>query len=145
MQEKQLIYTTSSGTLALNRLQEATGVFIGSFLNMNALVRKFQALDNVVLVCSGTNNNFSMDDAMCAALFINEIMKKKAVALSDFSIMLLKAFRKDNGDLHKLLKDCYHLNLLKRNGFENDVEFCLQKNSSDVVPEMKNGRIVRVN
>ncbi len=145
VQGKTLIFTTSNGTRALNRLQEAEEVFIGSFLNMNALVRKFQALDNVVLVCSGTNNNFSMDDAMCAALFIDEIMKKKAVALSDFSITLLKAFREDNGDLHKLLKDCYHLNLLKRNGFEKDVAYCLQKNISDVVPEMKDGRIVRVN
>jgi len=145
VQGKTLIFTTSNGTQALNRLQEAEEVFIGSFLNMNALVRKFQALDNVVLVCSGTNNNFSMDDAMCAALFIDEIMKKKAAALSDFSITLLKAFQKDNGDLHKLLRDCYHFNLLKRKGFEKDVEFCLQKSSSDVVPEMKNGRIVRGN
>lgn len=145
VQGKTLIFTTSNGTQALNRLQEASEIFIGSFLNMNALVGKFQTLDNVVLVCSGTNNNFSMDDAMCAALFIDEIMKKKAVALSDFSIMLLKAFHKDNGDLHKLLKDCYHLNLLKHNGFEKDVEYCLQKNSSDVVPEMKDGRIVKIN
>jgi len=145
VQGKTLIFTTSNGTLALNKLAGATEILIGSFLNMNALVRKFQTPDNVVLVCSGTNNNFSMDDAMCAALFIDEIMKKKTVALSDFSITLLKAFRKDNGDLRKLLKDCYHLNLLKRKGFEKDVEFCLQKNSSDVVPEMKDGRIVRVN
>ena len=145
VQGKTLIFTTSNGTLTLNKLAGTKEIFIGSFLNMNALVRKFQVLDNVVLVCSGTDNNFSMDDAMCAALFINEIMKKKAVALSDFSIMLLKAFRKDNGDLHKLLKDCYHLNLLKRKGFEKDVEFCLQKNISYIVPEMKDGRIVRVN
>ncbi len=145
VQGKTLVFTTSNGTLALNKLAGATEIFIGSFLNMNALVRKFQTMDNVVLACSGTNDNFSMDDAMCAALFIDEIMKKNAVVLSDLSIMLLKAFRKDNGDLHKLLKDCYHLNLLKRNGFEKDVEFCLQKNSSDVVPEMKNGRIVRGN
>jgi len=142
---KTLIFTTSNGTLALNRLQEAAEVFIGSFLNMKALVHRFLELEDVVLVCAGTNNNFSMDDAMCAALFIDEIMKEKAVLLSDLSITLLKAFRKDAGDLHLLLKDCYHLNLLKRNGFGDDVEYCLKKNSSDVVPEMGSGRIVKVN
>ncbi len=140
---KTLIFTTSNGTRALNRLKEAAEVFIGSFLNMEALVNRFLRLDNVVLVCSGTNNNFSMDDAMCAAFFMDEIMKKKAVMLSDLSITLLKAFQKERGDLHLLLKDCYHLNLLKRNGFGDDVDYCLQKSISNIVPEMKNGRIIR--
>lgn len=140
---KTLIFTTSNGTRALNRLEKAAEVFIGSFLNTEALVNRFLRLDNVVLVCSGTNNNFSMDDAMCAALFIDEIIKKKAVILSDLSITLLKAFQKERGDLHLLLKDCYHLNLLKRNGFGDDVEYCLQKSISNMVPEMKNGRIIR--
>lgn len=138
---KTLIFTTSNGTKALNQLKEAAKVFIGSFLNMSALVQRFLSLDNVVLVCSGTNNNFSMDDAMCAALFIDEIMKTKQVILSDFSITLLKAFQKDNGNLPLLLKDCYHLNLLKRNGFEEDVNYCLQKNKIDIVPEMQGERI----
>ncbi len=140
---KTLIFTTSNGTQALNQLKEAAKVFIGSFLNMKALVHRFLELEDVVLVCSGTNNNFSMDDAMCAALFIDKIMKKKTVLLSDLSITLLKAFQKDNGNLPLLLKDCYHLNLLKRNGFGEDVDYCLQKNISNIVPEMKNGRIVK--
>ena len=140
---KTLIFTTSNGTPAMNQLQEATEVFIGSFLNMKALVHRFLELEDVVLVCSGTNNNFSMDDAMCAALFIDEIMNKKTVLLSDLSITLLKAFQKESGNLPLLLKDCYHLNLLKRNGFGEDVDYCLQKNISNIVPEMKNGKIIR--
>ncbi len=140
---KTLIFTTSNGTQALNQLQEAAEVFIGSFLNMKTLVHRFLEMDDVVLVCSGTNNNFSMDDAMCAALFINEIMNMKAVLLSDLSITLLKAFQKDNGNLSLLLKDCYHSNLLKRNGFGDDVDYCLQKNILNIVPEMKNGRIIK--
>ncbi len=140
---KTLIFTTSNGTQALNQLQEAAEVFIGSFLNMKTLVHRFLEMDDVVLVCSGTNNNFSMDDAMCAALFINEIMNMKAVLLSDLSITLLKAFQKDNGNLSLLLKDCYHSNLLKQNGFGDDVDYCLQKNILNIVPEMKNGRIIK--
>ena len=142
VKDKILIFTTSNGTKALNQLEGAAEVFIGSFLNMSALVHRFLNLDDAVLVCSGTNNNFSMDDAMCAALFIEEIRRKKSVKLSDFSITLLKAFQKDKGDLHLLLKNCYHLNLLKRNGFGDDVEYCLQKDFLNIVPEMKGEQIV---
>ena len=138
---KTLILTTSNGTQALNRLQTAARVFIGSFLNMEALLQYFIPMEEVVLVCSGTNNNFSMDDAMCAALFIDEMGKKKPVELSDMAITLHKAYQKDHGDLKTLLRDCYHLNLLKRNGFGRDVDYCLQKSILDVVPEMKEGII----
>ena len=139
---KTLIYTTSNGTQALNNLSGAKEVFIGSFLNMKSLVSRFLKLNDAVLVCSGTNNNFSMDDAMCAALFMDEIMKEKTVDLSDFSLTLLKAFQKDKGNLSLLLKDCYHLNLLKNNGFGSDVAYCLQKDILTVLPRMKNGKIV---
>ncbi len=142
VEDKTLIFTTSNGTKALNQLQEATEIYIGSFLNMKALVHRFLEIEDVVLVCSGTNNNFSMDDAMCAALFMEEITKKKTVKLSDFSITLLKAFQRDKGNLPLLLKDCYHLNLLKRNGFGDDVAYCLQKDILNVVPEMKGERII---
>ncbi len=142
VENKILILTTSNGTQALNRLREAESVHIGAFLNMKALVRQFLSKDHVVLVCSGTNNNFSMDDAMCAALFIDEIKKQKPVKLSDMALTLLKAYQKDRGNLSLLLKDCYHLNLLKNNGFEKDVDYCLQKNLLDVVPVMKNGLIL---
>jgi 2-phosphosulfolactate phosphatase len=138
---KTLILTTSNGTQALNRLQQATRVFIGSFLNMKALVKHFLPMKEVVLVCSGTNNNFSMDDAMCAAFFIDEMRKEKRVTLSEMAITLHKAYQKDAGNLPVLLEDCYHLNLLKRNGFSEDVTYCLQKDILDVIPEMKNGEI----
>ncbi len=138
---KTLILTTSNGTEALNRLQDAKRVFIGSFLNMEALVQHFLPIEDVVLACSGTNNNFSMDDAMCAALFVDEIRKAKTVELSDMAITLHKAFTNDAGNLEALLKDCYHLNLLKRNGFGSDVAYCLKTSILDVVPEMEKGII----
>jgi 2-phosphosulfolactate phosphatase len=138
---KTLIFTTSNGTQALNRLQEAREVTIGAFLNMQALVNRLSSLEEVVLACSGTNNNFSMDDAMCAALFIDKMMKKKPVTLSDLAITLHKAWLKDEGNTEVLLKDCYHLNLLKRNGFGEDVKYCLQENVFDLVPVFQNGEI----
>ena len=140
---KILILTTSNGTKALNRLQNAQSVLIGSFLNMQALVHRLADKEDVVLVCSGTNYNFSMDDGMCAAMFIEEMRRRKPVSLSDMAITLLKAYEKENGNLELLLKDCYHRNLLINNGFEKDVSYCLQKNLIHIVPVMKGNQIVK--
>ncbi|MBN2615413.1 MAG: 2-phosphosulfolactate phosphatase [Bacteroidales bacterium] len=138
---KTIILTTSNGTRALNALREASRVFIGTFLNSNALVDKLLALDDVVLVCSGTNDDYSMDDGMFAAQVIHRIVQQKKAHLSDLAQSLLQAYESKNGNLKELLQGCYHLNLLVRNGFEKDVEYCLQTDKLSLVPELIEGSI----
>ncbi len=141
VKDKTVILATSNGTKALNALHDARKILIGSFLNLEALAEKLTAQEEVVLVCSGTNNNFSMDDALCASRIMDKISAKKAVRLSDMALTLRMAFQEKNRTSRELLRDCYHLNLLIRNGFEKDVDYCLQENMFDLVPEMQEGRI----
>ena len=133
---KTVIITTTNGTRALNNCVNAQKVYIGAFLNVVALVEQLKTEEEVVLFCSGTNNNFSLDDGMCAAMIINELAKEKQLALSDFSSLLLTAYRTNPDNLATLLQDCYHLNLLKQKGFESDVTFCLQNSLYNIVPQM---------
>lgn len=141
VKNKTIILATSNGTKALNALQGTKRVFIGAFLNLSALVEQLINLEDIVLVCSGTNDNFSMDDAMCAAMIINRIMERKKADLSDMALTLQMAFHNGSHNLRKLLNDCYHLNLLVRNGFEEDVDYCLQVDLFSTVPEMYDGKI----
>ncbi len=133
---KTVIITTTNGTRALNNCLNAQKVYIGAFLNVAALVEQLKTEEEVVLFCSGTNNNFSLDDGICAAMIINELAKEKQLALSDFSSMLLTTYRTNPDNLATLLQDCYHLNLLKQKGFERDVTFCLQNSLYNIVPQM---------
>ena len=139
---KTIVLTTSNGTKALNRINNAKEIFIGSFLNVDAVVKKLNGKEQVALVCSGTNNTFSMDDAMCAAMITDKLMINNEVQLSDFTLTILKAYNTGKGNLRELLNDCYHLNLLIRNGFAKDVEYCLQTNKYQVVPKVVNGEII---
>ena len=139
---KTIVLATSNGTKALNALEQAKRIFIGTFLNMQALTEKLAGLEELVLVCSGTNNNFSMDDALCASTIIDQIAAKKQVKLSDMGLTLQKAFHDKTLSNRDQLQDCYHLNLLIRNGFERDVDYCLQENLFEIVPEMHEGKIV---
>ena len=133
---KTIVITTTNGTKALNSSLNAKKVLIGAFLNANAVVEAIKDEDEVVLFCSGTNNSFSLDDGMCAAMIINKLSKTKEVHLTDFARLLLTTFRTNPDNLELLLKDCYHLNLLKQKGFEKDVTFCLQNSLYNIVPQM---------
>lgn len=141
---KTIVLATSNGTKALNALRDAKSVYIGAFLNMQAITEKLADLDELVLACSGTNNNFSMDDALCASMMIDRIAERKEISLSDMASTIQKAFHDKSLTHREQLNDCYHLNLLIRNGFENDVNYCLKESIFDLVPEMHDGKIIVV-
>jgi len=134
---KTIIMSTTNGTKALNSCLNANEVLIGAFLNANAVITGLLQKEEVVLFCSGTNNNFSLDDGLCAAMIIDGLTTRLATkpTLSDFAILLLKAYR-DNKNLSESLKECHHLNLLKQKGFEQDVTYCLQNSLYYIVPTM---------
>jgi len=139
--KKTLILTTSNGTKALNACQNAKEVLLASFLNVEAVAEKVKHLDELVLVCSGTNGKFSLDDGMCAALIIEQLAKCKTVKTDDLGEILFESWRRSDKNLTNILKNCFHLNYLLNNGYKKDVDYCLQLNSHNIVPVFKKGKI----
>ncbi len=134
IENKTLIITTTNGTKALNACIKARKIYIGGFLNLDALVEKIKDQDEVVLVCSGTKGKFSLDDGMCAAAIIDGLSKQCKLSLDDLGQSLLINFRNDPDNLNNLLSHCFHLNYLKNNGYSKDVNFCLQTNIYQIIP-----------
>lgn len=131
---KEIILTTTNGTEALHACKEAEKILIAAFLNTEAVANQLKGLDEIVLVCSGTRGNFSLDDAMCAAMIMDHLSSDVALQTDDLGKLLLDNFRSKSGNLNEILKDCFHLNYLIKKGYQEDVAFCLQENTSDLVP-----------
>lgn len=140
VKDKIIILTTTNGTKALNKCIEAKEVLVGAFLNTITIVEKIKRLNEVVLVCSGTNGKFSLDDGICAAMIMHELSKTKTIIPDDLGYVLMKTYRNSRGDLKPLLKDCYHLNYLLSQGYIEDVEYCLQTNIIENVPVFIQGQ-----
>ncbi|RLD33254.1 MAG: 2-phosphosulfolactate phosphatase [Bacteroidetes bacterium] len=139
---KTLIMTTSNGTQALNASRVAAKVYLGAFLNAKAVAEKVKQEKEVVLVCSGTAGRFSLDDGLCAAMIMEELSKSIPLRPDDLGLALAKIWQSENGSLQKLLKDSFHLNYLLQKGFAGDVDYCLQKNSTSVVPVFSGSEII---
>ncbi|HDO27189.1 MAG TPA: 2-phosphosulfolactate phosphatase [Bacteroidetes bacterium] len=131
---KTLIMTTTNGTKAMKACQKTKEVFIGAFLNVDAVTEQVKNNQKLILLCAGTNGRFSLDDGLCAGMIIDKLSEFTSVKTDDLGHILRKAWKSGTGDLKNRLRNCRHLNFLVENGFEKDVEFCLQRNSSPVVP-----------
>ncbi len=71
---KKLVMSTTNGTRALGVGREARRLLPCAFTNLSAVARAVGGDDHVVLLCAGREDQFSMDDALCAGHLIQRIV-----------------------------------------------------------------------
>lgn len=134
--DKTLIFTTTNGTRTLLGCKAGKKILIGSMLNGSAVARKLleQNMD-VVIVNAGTKGQFSMDDFICGGFIINQMVKQnQVIELTDISKTALRIYEK-YPSISDYIKDATHYGVMISLGLEKDIEYCIQKDITDIVPE----------
>ena len=140
--DKILIHTTSNGTRAAKAAIKADQLFVLSFLNMEAVASHLSKLScDISIICSGTDEQFSMDDALCAGMLISILSKENEIESDDLGSALKSFAEAEQKELRSKLDACKHLNYLIKKGFEKDVDYCLQTNIMSIVPQRR-GRFI---
>jgi 2-phosphosulfolactate phosphatase len=135
VRDKNIILTTTNGTLAIRNSKTAKQLFAVSFLNVLYAAKVLAETNQpLMIVCSGTNGNFSLDDALCAGMLIDSISRFVPVQCDDLGQVAL-AFYRQEGSIQEKLSDCRHVKFLRSIGYEKDVEYCLQPNLFEALPE----------
>lgn len=143
VQDKIIIYTTSNGTRAFCAAKKADQIFVLSFLNMQAVATHLSKLScDLSIICSGTDEQFSMDDALCTGMLVSILSKEKLIEKDDLASALKSFAEAEPGSLRSKLIPCKHLNYLIHKGFEKDVDYCLQTNITNIVPQRRDRFIV---
>lgn len=80
---KRLVMTTTNGTRAFLAAQGARRVLALSFLNLSAVARAVADVERLMVVCAGKEDRFSMDDVLCAGVFLREVLGDDALGERD--------------------------------------------------------------
>ncbi|KJS15935.1 MAG: hypothetical protein VR69_11830 [Peptococcaceae bacterium BRH_c4b] len=136
-----LVLTTSNGTRAINGSVRASYVYIGSLLNIRATaVAATGKNKDIVLVCAGTADKFSLEDTLAAGFVIKELLHLKP-ALSDLATAALHLAHHYSREPVKAFLDSRHGQKLIRLGLQEDINWCARLNVYDFTSRFKNGRI----
>jgi 2-phosphosulfolactate phosphatase len=142
VQDKIIIHTTSNGTRAANAAINADQLYVLSFLNIDAVAMHLsEQSTDLSIICSGTDEQFSMDDALCAGMLVSILSKVKPIETDDLASTLKSFAEAEPSGLRSKLSSCKHLNYLIQKGFEKDIDFCLQKNTMPIILS-RNGRLI---
>jgi 2-phosphosulfolactate phosphatase len=122
-----LIYSTTNGTRAVLAAAAACGeVLLGSLLNLNAVAGALR--EDCIIVCAGFQGRFALDDAYCAGRIVELLGAEDVTDAAKASLVLARAFP---SALDGLLARTYG-----PPGLEEDIRFCAQENTVDVVPRL---------
>ncbi len=146
---KRVIFTTTNGTVALKNSRAADAVYAASMLNEEAvaehLISKYGA-KNYVLVCSGSSNQFNLEDLYGAGSFIANLVqfgKERGITweMSDAAIAALYFYNGNRENGEALLKASRVGQNLVNKGYGDEVAYIMQKNACPVIPKL-NGDIL---
>src|SRR3954449_5416503 len=120
-----LILSTTNGTRAiLETARRCKRVFLGSLLNLTAVVKAAEN-DDVLVVCAGFQGVFALDDAYCAGRIV-QLLKGELTDSAVAAGLLTHAF---DSSLDGLNARTYG-----PPGLEEDIAFCAREDVLDVVP-----------
>lgn len=131
---RKIVMTTSNGARAVEKAQCAGRILLCSFLNVSAVSEALQSEDTVSILCAGTKDVFSLDDALCAGALAHRL---NAADLCDLTLACRQLYLAGKEDLSKALSLAKHVQYLCSIGFEKDLAYCLREDALTCVPEMR--------
>ena len=138
---KRLFISTTNGTRALQRIQSASTVITGAFVNLTTVVEYLvkNKPENVWIVGSGWQGSYSLEDTACAGAIAYHLIEKNNwsvddVAGNDEVIAAIALYSQWKDNLFQMFKYASHGKRLIGLNCNDDLKYCSQVDTLDVLP-----------
>jgi 2-phosphosulfolactate phosphatase len=143
-----IAYSTTNGTRAINLIKEQdnTKIYIAALTNLSILSEFIhRSQENVVIVCSGWKQKFSLEDAVVAGAYCEKLLTFSSSYQTncDSSTASIDLWNMAKSNLPAYIDKCIHRHRLAKLGLDDSIPFCLTVDTTPVIPIVKNGMIVK--
>jgi len=141
-----IISCSTNGTAAIIKAAAAKRLWLAALINAKAVANRLfnEAERDLILLCSGTYAQPSLDDILAAGAILSHLSRLVALELNDSALIALRLYESCAPlGMSQALKLASHAQTLIRFNRGADVEYCAQENISDIVPWLNkaDGRI----
>ena len=132
---KEIVFTTTNGTQAIEAAANADILTIGAFSNISALTEFcIQKQKDVMILCAGWNNRFNIEDTLFGGALADRLMAKGYTSASDATQVALSMWQEAKSDLRGYINRTEHIKRLEANNLQDSVEYCLTVDTANLVP-----------
>ncbi len=145
---RHLVYCTTNGTVALNDTKLAKNVYVGSLLNTRAIVDRLIDLHSeqtILIVCSGSNNRFNLEDFYGAGAFIQALMQTQIgpdIHFTDSAIAAKQVYV--SGNALQILSDARVGKMMIERAWDHETRFAAQQNLYNIIPMLHPDGVIRI-
>lgn len=135
-----LIYATTNGTVAIAKSAGAAHVYAAALVNALAVVdrvRDRHPEETVLIVCSGSVQNFNLEDFYGAGHLARLFARDGDVELSDAALAAIKLF--DGTTPDECLRDSRVGRMMRDRGLDEEVAYAAQRDVLGVIPRLEQG------
>ena len=131
-----LAYSTTNGTKAVEMAKASGNIVVAAFANLSALSAwLIQNNKNVVILCSGWKNSFSLEDTLCAGALVEALQESGVFFPScDASVAAIDLWLTYKNDLTEMVQIGNHFQRLFALGFHDDLKHCFELDTSLSIP-----------
>jgi 2-phosphosulfolactate phosphatase len=142
LQGRRVVMTTTNGTAAIESMRGASKVLIGALLNIDALADYLftHPPKSLLLVCAGTGEEFSLEDAIAAGALVVRLADDQR--LSDSAIITRSLYEQVGDDLDEWLRQTQNGKHLRKIGKDADITWCARLSVFDLVCQLKGEKII---
>lgn len=139
---KKVAISTTNGSQAIIKSEQAREIIIGAFLNLESTAEyMLQAKSDVVIHCAGWKGTPNLEDTLFAGALIDECAEEMKT-VGDSALVAHQLYISNHENLFGIAKQSSHAERLSGFGIEEDLEFCMTENEYQVVPKLVEGEIV---
>lgn len=136
---RSLLYCTTNGTVALNKARTADQVYAAALINGRAVVERVvreQGEETVLIVCSGSADNFNLEDFYGAGHLVSlfESIAPGRYEFTDAAIAAGMLYAK--GDALECLRRARVGQLMLSRRLDEEIAFAARQDCVDVVPKL---------
>ena len=138
---RRLFISTTNGTRALQRIQDAPVVLAAALVNRQAVVEYLiaQQPETVWLVGSGWEGSFSLEDTACAGAIAYNLLKQLNYPLDELAgndelLGAIALYAQWKDQLLAMFHHASHGKRLLRLNCQEDLKYCAQTDVLDVLP-----------
>ena len=140
---RTVIYSTTNGTVALHKAATAAHVYAAALLNARAVVAHVNGThpdETVLIVCSGSADNFNLEDFYAAGHLVSLFERHHpGHEFSDAAIAARLLAERHDG--RECLRAARVGRMMEGHGLTDEVDYAAQSDIFDVVPKFEDGRL----
>lgn len=133
--DKEIVFTTTNGTQAIEMAKDSEVLVIGAFSNIDA-VTDFcvERQKDVLVLCAGWNNRFNIEDTLFGGALAARLIDKGYASASDAVQVALSMWKEAQPDVRTYIDRTEHIKRLEANNLQDSAEYCLTEDTVNIVP-----------